>query len=398
MVSRRLILPALLVAALAAGLAAAQQTRTASEAAALILAKREAEEATRRSAQLERAAREATNEVARTRADAAALAARIQAAEARITAAETRIRIIERLRAGQRARLAERQVPVVRLTAALQTMARRPPALALVQPGSLDDVVHVRSLLASTLPIIRERTADVRAEIEVGNKLRRQADLAVVSLRTSQSELQQQRVALARLEAQQRLRSQSLTETALFESDRALALGEEARDLGELMGTLEYQSRIRRSLAALPGPLLRPPLPGAAPPPDEPATAAPQPLSYRLPVEGRLVTGTGEISEAGVHARGLTFETRPGALVTAPGRGRIVYAGPFRAYGTIVIIDHGAGWTSLVTNLAGAGVKVGDVVAPGSPIGQAGGNRPRVSVELRRNGKPVPIAPLLAGA
>jgi hypothetical protein len=34
-------------------------------------------------------------------------------------------------------------------------MARRPPALALVQPGSIDEVVHVRSLLASTLPVIR---------------------------------------------------------------------------------------------------------------------------------------------------------------------------------------------------------------------------------------------------
>jgi septal ring factor EnvC (AmiA/AmiB activator) len=257
-------------------------------------------------------------------------------------------------------------------------------------------VVHVRSLLASTLPIIRERTADVRAEIEAGNKLRRQADLAVEALERSQEELQKQRVALARLEAKQRQRSENLTETALFESDRALALGEEARDLGELMGTLEYQAKVRRALAALPGPVLRPPLPGETRPAPEPAAGAALPgRGYRLPVEGRLVTGTGEISDAGVHARGLTFETRPGAQVTAPGRGRIAYAGPFRAYGTIVIIDHGAGWTSLLTNLGGAGVKVGDIVAPGSPIGQAGGSRPRVSVELRRNGKPVPIAPML---
>ena len=389
----RLVIPACLAALLAGGLAVAQ-TRGASEAAALVLAKREAEEATRRSAVLERQARQARTEFERTRADAAAVAARIQAAEAQITAAETRIRIIENLRARQRARLAERQGPLVRLTAALQTMARRPPALALVQPGSLDDVVHVRSLLASTLPVIRERTADVRAEIEAGNKLRRQAGLAVEALERSQSELKTQRVALARLEAQQRLRSQSLTETAVFESDRALALGEEARDLGELMGTLAYQSRIRRSLAALPGPLPRPALP------EQPVTdaAPPQPQEtplYQLPVEGRLVTGTGEISEGGVHARGLTFETRAGALVTSPSGGRIAYAGPFRAYGTIVIIDHGGGWTSLLTNLAGTNVKVGDNVVAGAPIGRAGSNRPRVSVELRREGRPVAIAPLL---
>ncbi len=392
--SRRFALPACIAAALAGGLAVAQ-TRGTTEAAALVLAKREAEEATRRSAVLERQARQARTEFERTRADAAAVAARIQAAEAQITAAETRIRIIENLRARQRARLAERQGPLVRLTAALQTMARRPPALALVQPGSLDEVVHVRSLLASTLPVIRERTADVRAEIEVGNRLRRQAGLAVAALERSQDELKTQRVSLARLEAQQRLRSQNLTETALFESDRALALGEEARDLTQLMGTLAYQSRVRRSLASLPGPLPRPAMPDqpvteAAPP--EPAEETPR---YRLPVEGRLVTGTGEISEGGVHARGLTFETRPGALVTSPGGGRIAYAAPFRAYGTIVIIDHGGGWTSLLTNLADTNVKVGDSIVAGAPIGRAGSSRPGISVELRRNGRPVAIAPLL---
>ncbi|CAA9528055.1 MAG: hypothetical protein AVDCRST_MAG23-746 [uncultured Sphingosinicella sp.] len=393
----RLLLPAILATTLAAGLATAQ-SQTDSERAALMVAKREAEVATRRSSQLEQEARAATSEVARSRADAAALAARIQAAEAQITAAETRIRIIENLRAEQRARLARDQGPVVRLTAALQTMARRPPALALVQPGTLDDVVHVRSLLASTLPIIRERTADVRAEIEAGNKLRRQADLAVEALQRSQDELQRQRVALARLEARQRQRSESLAESAIFESDRALALGEDARDLTELMGTLEYQARLRRSLAALPGPVLRPAIPGQAPLPQPNEASEPQAPRYRLPVEGRLVTGTGEISEAGVHARGLTFEPRPGAQVTAPAAGRIVYAGPFRAYGTIVIVEHGGGWTSLVTDLANVTVKVGDAVQLGSPIGRAGGKRARVSVELRRNGRPVPIAPLLAGA
>lgn len=391
--SRHLVIPACVAAALVGGLALAQ-TGGAPDAAALKLAQREAEEATRRSAELERQARQARSEFERTRADAEAVAARIQAAEARITAAESRIRIIEELRRRQRARLAERQGPLIRLTAALQTMARRPPALAFVQPGSLDDLVHVRSLLASTLPVVRERTAGVRAEMEAADRLRSQAALAVEGLQHSQAELKRQRIALARLETEQRLRSQSLTETAILESDRALVLGEKARDLNELMGTLAYQSRLRRSLEALPGPVLRPPIPSAARPEINEAQRVGQAPRYRIPVEGRLVTGTGEISEAGVHARGLTFETRRGALVTAPAPGRIVYAAPFRSYGTIVIIDHDGGWTSLLTNLAGTDLKIGDSVRAGAPIGRAGSSR-RVSVELRREGKPVAIAPLL---
>ena len=382
---KRFLLPALAAAALAAGVAGAQARQD--EAAALLLAKSQAEEAIRRSQQLDREAARATDEAAKARAAASAVAARIEAAEAELTAAETRIRIVEALRAQQRARLAERQEPVARLTAALQTMARRPPALALVQPGSIDEVVRVRSLLASTLPVIRARTAGLREEIRAGNALRQQAEAARAALIAGQEELRKQRIAFARLEAQQRRRSEALATSALFESDRALALGEEARDLAALMGTREYQARLRASLSELPGPLPRPGSGGET----EPAGGT----RYRLPVAGRLVRGTGEISDAGVHARGLTFETAPGAPVAAPRAGRVVYAGPFRGYDEIVMIDHGGGWTSVVTGLSGLAVRVGDRVAMGAPLGRVSPGEPRVSVELRRSGRPVAIAPLL---
>ena len=383
---KRFLIPALAAGALLCGLAAAQGRED--EAAALVLAKRQAEEATQRSQQLEREAGRATSEAAKARAAAAAVAARIEAAEADLTAAETRIRIIEALRARQRARLAERQVPLIRLTAALQTMARRPPALALIQPGSVDDVVHVRSLLASTLPVIRARTASLREEIRAANALRRRADTARAALLDGQEELRKQRIAFARLEAEQRRRSEALASSAILESDRALAFGEEARDLAALMGTREYQARLRASLAQLPGPLLRPGSSQEAPP----ATPAPR---YILPVEGRLVTGTGEISDAGVHARGLTFVTAANAPVVAPRAGRVAYAGSFRGYDEIVILDHGGGWTSVVTGLSGLSVRAGQRVAMGARLGRVSPGEPRVTVELRRGGRPFPIAPLL---
>lgn len=382
----RLLIPALAAASLLGGLALAQER--VSEADALLLAKRQADEATERSRKLERQAAAATSEAAKARAAASALIARIEAAEADITAAEARIRIVDALRVEQRARLAERQGPVVRLTAALQTMARRPPALALVQPGSVHDVVHVRSLLASTLPVIRARTASLREEIKAGNRLREQAETARAALLEGRKELRDQRLALARLEERERARSQSLASSALSESDRALAFTEEARDLSALMGTRQFQARIRSSLIELPGPTLRPGTPA------EPERAAPP--RYILPVEGRLVTGTGEISEAGVHARGLTFETDGGTDVVAPRAGRIAYAGKFRSYGRIVILDHGGGWTTLITNLADIAVPLGQAVPMGARLGRTPRGSPRVTVELRRSGRPVPIAPLLS--
>jgi len=359
------------------------------DAAALAQAKREAEQAEARFEALDRQARRATTAAERARAEAEALAARIQAAEADLTAAERRIAIVERLQAAQRARLAERQQPLVRLTAALQTMARRPAALAMVQPGSVQDTVHVRTLLAATLPEIRRRTAALRAEVDRSNALHGRFEQARAALAASRQALQERRIELARFESVQRARSQQLSGLALAESDRALAFGEEALALARLQDRRQFQARLAASLRALPGPVPRPGSAGEM-------SGGPE-LPYRLPVDGRLVTGVGEISDGGVHSRGLTFAVEPRARIVAPANGRVAYAGRFRSYGHVVVLDHGRGWTTVITDLATLGVAPGQRVRPGEPIGRAGADAPRVTVELRREGRPVPIAQLIAG-
>jgi septal ring factor EnvC (AmiA/AmiB activator) len=190
---------------------------------------------------------------------------------------------------------------------------------------------------------------------------------------------------LATLEARHRQRSQSLGRGALSESDRALALGERARDLVDRMTATTNAKTTAASLIALSGPLPRPVAPGTAPPP------APRGV-YRTPVAGRLVTGFDEVSDSGVRSRGLTFVTAPRARVVAPAAGTIRYARRFRDYGIIVIIDHADGWTSLVTGLAATDAKPGDRVAMGAPLGTAPGDAPSITVELRRQGRPVDVA------
>ncbi len=384
---------ALAIALLAAGAAIAQSL--SDEKQALIAAKRDATAANARSAQYEAESARATEAAGKARAQAAAVAARIQAAEADIAAAEARIRIIEALRVRQRANLAAHQGPIVRLIAALQTMARRPPALALVQPGSMSDIAHVRALLRTTLPVVTERTQELRAEVERGRQLRVQADEAMALLKQGQERLQTERAGLVRLEAEQRQRSQNFTDSAMMESDRAIALGEKARDIVDLMRVLNDQASVRDRLISLPGPMLRPAVPGQAPPPPDRVPTPALPPNYRLPVLGQIVTGLGEVSDAGVRARGLTIRARGDAQVIAPAGGRIVFAGPFRSYGDIVIIDHGRGWTTLLTSLTTLSVSVGDQVTQGSPLGRTGGARPTVTIELRHAGLPVDITPLL---
>ena len=296
----------------------------------------------------------------------------------------------------QSARLAAKQEPVVRLTAALQMMARRPLALALVQPGSVTDAVHLRAVLGQVLPVIEQRTAGLRAELAQSRGLRAKAQQAADALNQAQQDRRQQQTQLAALESRKRIAAQDYRANAGLESDRALALGERARDIVDLMDRLEEAGDLRARLAALSGPLLRPARPdeaGAPAPEREAATGGPPP--YRLPVIGQLVTGMGEVNDSGVRSRGLTLVTQPGAQAIAPTAGRVAFAGPYRDYGQILVIDHGQGWTTLITGLHRVTAQVGDSVRQGDPVGITGADRPNVTVELRRNGRPVDIVPLV---
>lgn len=326
-------------------------------------------------------------------AQSAAVASRIQSAEADIDAARARIRLIERLRAEQRARLATHQEPAVRLLAALQTMARRPPVLSLVQPGSTRDLVHTRAVLSTMLPVLRQRTAGLRQEIDAGRRLRADADRALAALGAGQKRLADERSQLVRLASEARVNARRFSSSAMIEQDRAIAMGEKARDIVDLMAQIGVDAARGDRLSTLPGPTLRPAMPsGPRAIPVERTAATNNRLPYRLPVSGRVLTGLGEVSGTGVRARGLTIATRPSAQAIAPNDGRIVFAGPYRGFGKIVIIDHGEGWTTLVTNLATLDVAVGDKVLQGSPIGRTGIEDPKVTVELRRGNRPIDIA------
>ena len=361
--------------------------------AALSRALGEQRQAAARAGKLEASAAQASAAADRTAQAAAALAARIQQTEAGIAAGEARLALLSGQRRVLRDRLAVRQAPLVRLTAALQLMARRPLALSVLRPGNVRDTVHLRAVLDTMLPQVRRQTAGLRAEMIRARTLENAMRGQQRALRRDQGTLAERRSTLAALETRQRLASRAARGDANREADRALALAEDARDLGALVGQLEQAGALRQQLAALPGPVLRPAQPGAAqvrdtPPPLQRALG----LDYILPVAGSVVAGFGEGSSGGgLRSQGLTLSTRPGAQVVAPARGRVAFAGRYAGYGQIAIIEHDGGWTTLVTNLARVSAAVGDSVVQGAPLGIAGPGSPRITVELRKDGKPVDV-------
>ena len=121
------------------------------------------------------------------------------------------------------------------------------------------------------------------------------------------------------------------------------------------------------------------------------------------PVAGNVVKAFGEAGEAGP-ATGVSYGAPPAARVSAPCGGRVVFAGPFRSFGQLMIIDCGGGYHFVLAGLDRLDVAVGRPVQPGEPVGimaawdpRTPGSRPQLYVELRDHGQPINPAPYLRG-
>lgn len=127
-------------------------------------------------------------------------------------------------------------------------------------------------------------------------------------------------------------------------------------------------------------------------------------LSY--PVSGNVRVAYGTDDGIGRPASGMTFEARSGDLVTAPADGRVLYSGPFRSYGQLLILDAGDGYHVVLAGMSQIDVDVGQFVLSGEPVAVMGAKRlasaalsefgaaePSLYVEFRKDGKPVDPAP-----
>ena len=340
-----------------------------------------AEAQTRR---LEKIAAGAQSEAARLQARQAAAATAIEGAEARISAADAVLRITSAAAARQSAQLQREQQPIASLLSGLALMARRPPLLAIADRGSTDDLVKVRVLLDTTLPVIRGRTAALTGQLAKGRQLASDALAAKQELQRSREDLVTRRLQFAGLEAQALKSFASARGQALTAGDVALAAGE---DVEQLRGT---EAGTRNAFAIANTLANSDPAPARPFAPDGRAVSL---LSYRLPAPAAVTEGLGSVNAHGVRARGLTLATSRGTTLTVPASGIVRFSGPFRSHDGVVIIDHGQGWMSLIVGVASP-LKPGDRVTLGDPLGRALGP---IAVELSQNGRRVSPA-LIAGS
>ncbi|OGR83878.1 MAG: hypothetical protein A3J74_04890 [Elusimicrobia bacterium RIFCSPHIGHO2_02_FULL_57_9] len=110
--------------------------------------------------------------------------------------------------------------------------------------------------------------------------------------------------------------------------------------------------------------------------------------SLAWPAAGSVVKAFGRQRnlelDAWVINQGILIETRPGAPVMAVEKGRVIFSGPFKSYGQVMILDHGENFYSVYGELGQLLKSKGQKVRIGEPIANTGsGDRATLYLELR---------------
>lgn len=296
------------------------------------------------------------------------------------------------------------------LLGALLRLSRLPPDAMIAAPQSPSDTVKSALLLRSAVPELKNRadalSRELQGLVDLRQKLAQQKEKtarAAESLSIRQKDL-------ASLVARREEVSRGTDAERARIVTQVASLAERAGDLKELIEKLEAEKkaeaarkaeaeRRRQALAeAEREKRARDKIAGLNRAPSEPQSAGIL-GGMVAPVGGKVVTRYGEADEVGATSRGLTYRGRAGAAVVAPADGAVMFAGPFKGYGLLLILEHANGYHSLLSGLGRIDAQVGQRVLGGEPVGLLSGDGdPTLYYELRRGGQPVNPARGLAAS
>ena len=335
-------------------------------------------------------------------------AGRIRTLEGKIAATETRLVPLDQQDARLRQSLDGRRAVIANVLAALQRIGRKPPPAILVSPEDALQSVRTAILLGAVVPEMRKETEALAADLTELLRVRKSITDERDQLRAQANAIENERTRMAALIGE-RQKQQSDREASLAaERSRATELARQADSLKDLIARLETEldsaARAAREAARSDS------KPGTAVLGD-PGRLAPAVTfaSLRgrvpLPVNGVKIRDFGAPDANGAAEKGLSITTRAGAQVTAPADGWVVYAGPFRSYGQLLILNAGGGYHVLLAGMERISVDLGQFVLAGEPVAAmgsgsrvaailaTGSSQPVLYIEFRKDGTPIDPGP-----
>jgi septal ring factor EnvC (AmiA/AmiB activator) len=254
------------------------------------------------------------------------------------------------------------------LVIALIELGRQPPETLLWQSGLTKDYIHRTIYLRALLPRVRDEAEALGGDLVTLGELKSQMTEQERLTTAATENLNEQRQHLDQLvKTRQGLLQKTEAQKAELQA-QLVALTNQAQDLRQLLEKVAPKKSGKS-------------LPQSGPAP-----------SLKWPVAGQQMRHFGDRDADGVRSEGVTFAALSGAPVVAPAPGHVVFAGPFKGYGPIVILQHAGGYYSFLSGFGRIDAEMGEDVAAGEPLGVMpvkSGAKPELYFEWRRNSEPV---------
>jgi septal ring factor EnvC (AmiA/AmiB activator) len=290
----------------------------------------------------------------------------VEAKEAEENQIQDKLDDLARDIAMRQAALAGEKKKLKALTAALIELARRPPETLLLQTGLSDDYIRRRILLRAVLPRIQEKAVAIAQDVAALSDMKTQMEEQERLMEAARHNLEQQEQALDQLiKARQGLLQRTETQKEAI-AKQLVSLSDQAKDLRQLLDKIAPKHKGHSTPS--------------------------HPLAIKWPVEGAVTRRFGERDKDGVLSQGVTFLALPGGPVVAPAAGRVVFSGPFRGYGQILILQHEGGYHSFLAGFGRIDADMGQEVDAGEPLGvlpSGRGSHPELYFEWRHDNDPI---------
>jgi len=342
----------------------------------------------------------------------AIIAQRAQSREAMILSSEKKIAALNAQAAAIRSELLAKQDVLAELLAGLQRLEQDPPPALVVEPRNVVDALRGAMLLGTIVPEMRAEAADLASKLAELDNIRAATEAEQDDIRDNAGKLA---LATRELESLYARKKALLAETGQqlgAEKGRAQALADKAKSLKQLMDSLEQE---RQKVAAQQAAA------DVAAQAEQRRQEAKR-LKPRMdfvdtrghleyPAQGQILRGFGDGDGFGGRVKGLFIATRAEAQVTSPADGHVEFAGSFRSYGQLLILNAGGGYHVLLAGLGNIKAETGQFIRAGEPVGNMGANaapgtlsgdqlqdgRPVLYIEFRKNGDAVDSAAWWAG-
>jgi murein hydrolase activator len=308
--------------------------------------------------------------------------------------------------------LAAKQDVISQILAGLQRLAQNPPPALAVAPDDVLGALRGAMLFGTIVPALRNEAQQLHDQLADLKSLRDQFDVEVKQHDDTLVALNASRNDVAKLIEEKKAAAQTTRQALDVEKKRAEDLAAKAISLKQLLAAIAEDRAIAEAkrTAAEKARLEAERLAAEKAALPKMAFSKSQ-GQIDFPAQGQIVKRFGDATGLGTRLDGIVIVTAKQAQVTSPVTGKVEFAGKFRSYGQMVIVNPGEGYLVLLAGLEQTLATHGQSVKAGEPVGAMGDKpgpmatangltnltTPVLYVEFRKNGDPVDPNPWWIG-